>query len=285
MPKGIFDQALSDLEKDTLAFWGPKSFQEYLSKNNLPKVNTAQYISVDSLERLNPSLRENDVMVLRLGASKGKGTQFGLVKVIDRLKDFFLLDAELFGEMVGHTFLPTSSYYKLYPFHLIPSSSETSLVNFAFASGLIHHALGLDREYEVSTPATGSSAYTFKIRPHSELDREIIHNNGQVQVDAIFIGQKEGEQIIFVVEAKVSNKYESIAKHKLVYPMLGIAANVPLDMSISPIYMKVLHDKDGLHFFLVECTYPDPRDRLAGIDELSVVNCHHLIIPQQIWHV
>jgi hypothetical protein len=283
MSKGIFDPALSDLTGKELAFWGPESFQDYLARNNLPQVRTPDYISIDSLDRLHPSLRENDVMVLRLGMSEGKGAQFGLAKIQKRLTDFFLIDFEVLKDSKGHTFIPTSSYYTLYPFHLIPSSSETSLVNFAFASGLIHHALDMERKQEISIPATGSTTYSFTVRPHSSLEQKIAHNKGQVQVDAIFLGQRDGKQMIFVLEAKVSKKFESLAKHKLVYPILGIAANIPIDMSIIPIYMKVLHDKDGLHFFVVECSFPDPRKRLAGIDELNVVKCHHLIIPQQIW--
>lgn len=283
MPLGIFDPALSDLAEKTDAFWGPQSFQDYLTRNKLPKAKTAQYISVNSLEELHPSLRDNDVMALRLGASKdGAGTQFGLVKVKGRLSDFFLIDSQVFEDTIGQTFLPPASYHKLYPFQLIPSASENSLVNYAFASGIISHALQLDKEQEISAPATGTSTYTFTVRPHSCLDSKVIHNNGQVQIDALFVGQKQKKQTLFVLEAKSNVQDRSLAKHKLIYPILAIANRVPPDMTITPVYMKVTKSSDGLHFLVAECTYPDPRATLGGIDELKAIRQSHLVLPLQV---
>jgi hypothetical protein len=277
----LFDAALADLTGRQLAFWGPKSFRDYLAAQGISENNkTAQHISVDSLERLHPSLRANDVMVLRLGASEGLGTQFGLVKAEGQLSDFFLVDSKVFGDVQTETFYPTVTADKLMPFRLLPAMSETGLVNFAFASGLLAHALRLDDEHSMSAQATGASTFTFDVRPHSNLDVVVRHRDGQVQVDSLFVGQRQGQKTLFVLEAKSSPAHKSLAKHKLVYPLLALASRVPAEMPIVPVYLKVSKSDVGLRLSVAKCSFPDPRKVLAGINELRTEHSASFFVPE-----
>ena len=56
------------------------------------------------------------------------------------------------------------------------------------------------------------------------------HNRGQVEIDSLFIGRRRGEDVLFLLEAKQSDR--SLAKHKLVYPALAVADKVPADIAI-----------------------------------------------------
>jgi len=76
-----FIPALKELGESDQILWGPKDFPEYVINNDFDKrIRAPEVISVDSLESLRPELKENNVMVLRLGKSSAKGTQLGLVK-------------------------------------------------------------------------------------------------------------------------------------------------------------------------------------------------------------
>jgi hypothetical protein len=81
-------------------------------------------------------------MVLRLGKSTGTGigTQFALVKVKDRLQDFFLIDEKIFSPN-GVEYVPKVEHTQLLAYQPLPSLTETSLVNLGFTSGLMSEAL------------------------------------------------------------------------------------------------------------------------------------------------
>lgn len=278
----LFDSALAALVGQKLAFWGPQSFREYLAAQGIsPNNKTPEHISVDSLERLHPALRANDVMVLRLGSSGKRNTQFGLVKAAGKLSEYFLIDDEIFGNTETASFHTLVKADELLPFHLLPALSETGFVNFAYASGLLAYALRLDNESSVSAQATGASTFTFVVRPHTDLDVTVQHKGGQVQVDSLFIGQRQGQKILFVLEAKSRISDKSLAKHKLVYPLLALAGRVPAEMSITPVYLKARTTKAGLRFSVAECFFPDPRKRLAGINELRVIRSVNLLVNEQ----
>lgn len=249
--------------------FGPTSFQDYLKSQGLQQKNTATQISIDSYEKLPSILKENDTMVLRLGSSpRGVGTQFLLVKVRGRLRDFFLFDSEIFKESRGEYFEPVN-LERLIGFRVLPTLSETSLVNLAISSGLIGKALGLDNDVIPSVPATGQSTFSFLVKPHSAIDKIIQHRNGQVEIDALFVEKRSRKETLFIIEAKSDDIHKSLSKHKLVYPVLAVAKNVPRDIPIVPVYMKIKNTEDGLHFHIVECEYPDPRISLTSIDELT----------------
>ncbi len=186
MGKRIFQPALTAISGKTGAVYGPMSFQDYLKEHRLPAAKTAASISIDSYERLPIELRNDDAMVLRLGSSpKGTGTQFVLVKLKNRLRDFFLFDSEVFTNQKWSTFIPPASMRNLFPFQLLPVLSESSLVNLAIVTGLMSSALGLE-ERNLTAPATGQSIFTFELRAHSSFPEKLIHASGQVEIDALF---------------------------------------------------------------------------------------------------
>src|SRR4051794_17804958 len=102
-------------------------------------------------------------------------------------------------------------------------------------------------------PATGQSTFSFDLKPHSSSDTVWRHLRGQVQIDALFVGRRDGEELIFVVEAKHGSYPSSLAKHKLVYPVLAIAPQVSKYLRIVPVYVRVARLDGDLHFFVAEC--------------------------------
>lgn len=270
--------ALESMANDIDTF-GPTSFQDYLKIQGLKQPNTAALISIDSYEKLPTVLKQNDTMVLRLGSSpSGTGTQFFLVKVKDRLKDFFLFDDEVFTDPKGEYFNPTVSEAHLIGFRALPVPSETSLVNLALSTGLISMALGLDNQVIPSAPATGRSSFTFNVKPHTAIGEVFEHNHGQVEIDALFVAKRDGRDILFIIEAKCVDTHKSLAKHKLVYPVLAVAGNVPNYIPIVPVYMKVQRRAEELHYHIVECEYSDLRENIRSIDELTFKKHSHYIL-------
>jgi hypothetical protein len=250
------------------SLYGPQSFQGYLTEHNLRKHDTAQTISVDHYERLNPALRQADTMVLRLGKSHDGSTQFALVGTPGRLADFFLHDTPAPGPE------PYTAEADLTAYSVFPTLTETSQVNLAFASGLIGHALDLDKPYPTAAPATGSSTYTFSFLVHSEYQQRLTHVNGQVEIDAVFVGRRRGNPHLFVLEAKSGTATRTLAKHKLVYAALALAPRVPPEMPIIPVYLRVT----GQTYHLTECHLPDPRTQTVALDELTPVRRRSLTL-------
>lgn len=148
----VFEPVMSVLRSKKWGIYGPTSFQGYAKKNGLTVPRTAEYISVDHMERLNSLLRREQAMVLRLGtAVDGPGTQFAVVKTPNRLHDYFLLEEQCFTETHPVTYLPSVSFRNLFPYYIFPKRTETSMVNLAFASGLI----GLEPGQAVSCGGAG----------------------------------------------------------------------------------------------------------------------------------
>jgi hypothetical protein len=279
MATEMFGPALVSLGDQPWAVLPPQAFQRYLREHKLPERDTASAISVDALDKLAPELRSADVMVLRLGSPDGeRHAHFSLIRAAGRLKDFFLIDAEIFGDTAPITFLPDVSVRSLYPYSVIPEFTETTLVNLAFASGSIGYALGLDLPFPVAAPATGHSTYSFTFLPHSGAPMELRHDNGQVEIDAVFIGRRGGQDILFVVEAKVG-KPSTLAKHKLVYPVLALAAHVPRDLPIVPVYVRATSDDRAARYHVVECEFPDPRSHPPSLDGLRARRHSFLSVP------
>lgn len=270
----VFKPALAQLAAREWGVFGPAPFSEYLRRNGLPLVDTAQTISVDSVDRLAGSLRERQTMVLRLGSPEGSaGTQFALISTPGRLADFFLLDEQIFTPEPPLTYVPEASLRSLYPYYIMPALTETSLVNLAFASGLLAHALRLEGPGALPAPATGSSTYSFRFRPHAEMAQVLEHVRGQVEVDALFAGRRDGQDCLFIVEAKTGRSGASLAKHKLVYPVLAVATSgrLPAHMQIVPVYLRMVEFEREIQYHVVECRYPDPRRGLTALDALTPV--------------
>lgn len=205
--------------------YGPMSFRKYIEYYKLPRgTMPAPNISIDSITQLDRSLRMNSMMVFRLGSPKGeRHTHFALVKSINSLEsDYFILDRDTFEHNETELFVPTVTYMQLFPFMLLPQFTETSMVNFCIASGLLSHAFSLDSGEILSIPATGQSNYSFKVRPHSLIDAVWDHTKGQVEIDAIVTAKRNEKPTLFLIEAKAGKKYDSLAKHKLMYPYLAL---------------------------------------------------------------
>lgn len=267
----IFEAALKQMTRSNSETYGPASFQDYLQTKKLPIKGTAPAISVDSLDRLSPELRAAGVMVFRLGRSVGiRLTQFELAKCQSGWDDYFLDDAKLFSSVEPEIFIPTSSERDLFVFRLMPVLTETTYVNLALIAGLLGNALELDEPDRPIVPATGQSAFSFSVRPHRAIDVVWTHDRGQVEIDAIFIAQRNGKNTLFVIEAKTSSSFSTLAKHKLVYPVLALAGHVPSYLEIVPVYMRVIRDQRSLHFIIAECAFDEtPFPTVAGLVPLN----------------
>jgi hypothetical protein len=277
----MFEFALNEMPAQDPTIWGPASFQDYLAENGiLDSPRTAANISVDHKSKLAAELRDRDTMILRLGKSQGTGTQFALVQVPGRLNDFFFLEQKLFDDDVPTPFIPERTFFELFPFSLFANHSETNLVNAAFCSGLITTALKLDRSDIVPFPATGASNVTFEFSPHTELSTPLLHDRGQVQVDGVFVGKREGQQYVFVLEAKVDPPGGTTAKHKLLYSVLAIAPSVPEGIDIVAIYVQFNRHALGTIIRICECSIPDPRKSIVAINQLEPVSCASYRFPK-----
>ena len=273
-----FEPALQDLTDRSV--FGPVEFREYVTQHRLGDRKTAPSISIDSFEKLPPELQNADAMVLRLGSPKGvRGTKFAIIRVDGNLEAFFLMHDKVFGDCDAVPFLPTASWRDLYAFQVLRKLTEPSLVNLAIASGLLGYALDLDEDTVGLVPATGQSTFTFEFQPHDLVRQTLLHQNGQVEIDAVFVGRRNRKDCLFVVEAKSGPDVKSIAKHKLVYPVLSVAKHLPTGMSIVPVYIHVASESDGYHFRIAECEFHDPRARTPVLSSLAPIRTSHLVLP------
>lgn len=273
----LFTEAINQINNDQ--YFGPKEFLTYCREINFsPTGKTAQYISLDFYEKLPKELKDNEVMVLRMGG--GQKTNFVLFKTNNNLKNFFLHDEEIFSGVVSRTFMPQVEMRELIPYYLMPTRSETTFVNFALSTGVFHKALGLDGNTKITMPATGKSTFSFDVKVHSSINHTFQHQTGQVEIDGIFLGQRNGEDCLFVLEAKNSVSNTSLSKHKLVYPILSIAQSVPQDIKIIPIYMKSIEHNKFFEFKIAECEFKDPRNELKAIDDLNLVKSVGFKVPK-----
>lgn len=71
----------------------------------------------------------------------GRGT-FAVIKVKENLRDFFLIDRDIFSD-TAEKFYPTVEPNQLLAYKLLPIFTENSLVNLGFSSGLISYSLNL----------------------------------------------------------------------------------------------------------------------------------------------
>jgi hypothetical protein len=268
---GIFTIALDQMHRSEGKWRDPEAFQDYVRNNGISVKGTAQHISVQSFKGLNSGLKDKNTMVFRLGSpATDKNTHFALAKVVSDWGDYFLIDDELFGGLKNIRKVIDWNDDKYIPFTVVETLTETSHVNLALASGVFRDALGLDFE-GISIPATGRSTYTFEVRPHSGLSVGWRHESGQVEIDSIFIAVREGEKHLVVVEAKSGSYPDSLAKHKLVYPVLAVAEHVDNDLGIIPVYLRVQENEHSIVFYVSECCFPDPRSSNVHVNELVPV--------------
>ena len=166
-------------------------------------------------------------------------------------------------------YLPSASIRSLFAYQLLPTLTETSIVNLALASGLLPQALGLIGEGNQVIPATGQSVFTFGFQPNSTSEAALKHSNGQVEIDALFVGQRAGVECLFVLEAKSGKDFGSLAKHKLLYPILSIQDNIPPHMDVVPVYLRTVRKEGYIEFNIAECSLPRENGVFGALDQLK----------------
>jgi hypothetical protein len=248
--------------------FGPKPFRDYLEENNLSHRSTASAISVDNISRLARDLAEAEVMVFRLGSNPGRNiTSFALAKCRKGLGDFFLQDAVLFDSVTVEEFSAAASRLDFAAFKYLPRLTESSVVNLALASGILGEALNLDDPRCPIIPATAQSTFTFDVKAHEDTPAWS-HQRGQIEIDSVFFSKRNGIKTLFAVEAKQSDNFCSLAKHKLVYPTVALRS-VPLEpqATVVPVYLRALRQGNAWVFYVCECSLPASAP--AAISSLS----------------
>ena len=263
----IYNKLIEEFMQDEQLVTEPRSFREYSELATGKPYEPWPYISIDTVSGLRAELKAANMMVLRLGSrSNGKGSFFSLVKPKTNINDFFFVDSNLFQALTPELFLPEVSIRSLFPFQLLPKVTETSVVNLALASGLLPHALGVQKSDSLIIPATGQSTFTFEFRPRGDSQVKLLHSDGQVEIDAVFVAKRDGKECLFVVEAKHGRKFESLAKHKLLYPVLSLIHKIPSSMPIVPVYLRSIKKDDGIEFYIAEC----PAIQRENLNEIAL---------------
>ena len=274
-----FTPALADQPDTGLWLHGPEIFRTYCRRHGL-RADTASTISVDHAKSLSKELRDANTMVLRLGTGHGDDaargqTAFALVRHESRtLAPFFLIDEDLFTGR-PETFIPDPSMRALFPFGLLPKLSETSLLTLAHASGLMAEALGCDDSSIHMIPATGHGTYSFRFTVGTEAPHPLDHLAGQVEIDSVCIGVRDGRNHVIVTEAK-RGPFDSIARHKLAYAVWAVRSNIPDDIPIIAVYLRVTDTDQGLEFNVAECAVDDGRDGVPSLHAVEPVRHRRL---------
>lgn len=259
----IFDKIITDAKSGGWQYTSESiNFQEYRRQSN-PQLSSSapRYISIQDYEHLIGLAPSGLEMVLRMGRGN-----FVLLRgpTQDSIKDFFLLDDDIFQAAPPVNFPVIDFDGNLLSFKLLSTLSEANAVNLALASGLLGHALGLDEPFPKIAPATGMSSYSFYVRPNQEVSKVWFYDRGSVEIDTCFIAKRNGRASLFILEAKSSKKAQvdrdsSLAKHKIVYPIMSLSKYVPKEIDICPVYLRSWMEDGYPHYSIVECNYPDPR--------------------------
>ena len=267
MAENHWTPAIEKVLDSQSGIYGPESFRDYITDigQDPRDYRTAAEISIDKKRDLADELKQNDTMVLRLGsAPDGTGTQFVLVRVEERLDDFFINEIEFAsdqqtefdlrpdGQDVNRLDQQTRDMLSAY--RLLPRFSESSMVNLALSTGLLSRALDLDVEAIGTAPVTVASTFDFRFRPHTAQPTTLRHNNGQVEVDACFVSRRNGERVLVVLEAKTGAR-RSLAKHKLFYPLMGVQSEISdSNLDMIPVYLRAQRTSDGVNYDIYECS-------------------------------
>jgi hypothetical protein len=192
-----------------------------------------------------------------------------LARIKENWDEYFLVDEQIFGHLTPEIFVPKVPYAALYSLALVPTLTETSLVNLAVASGLIAEVLIIDPQSIPSIPATGQSTYTFRFKPNSAYNPIWDHRNGQVEIDGVFVCSISGKATVVVLEAKSGN-FGSLSKHKLFYPMEAIRTKIPEFMPMVGVYLRVRKREQDLEFNVAVCDSDWDDKSCRSIDQLKV---------------
>lgn len=275
----IFEKILDEMDRAGADHTPPKSFADYLDEVGVARkrdsARTAACISVDFQEDLKAELKERSAMVFRLGRPPGqKNTFFAIARVKESWKDYFLFDND---SATYEEFEPERHVKEaLTVFRLLPRLTEKSLVSFTFASGLIQNLLGLDSDSKHMPFANCQSTFTFNFSPHKVINTGWTHSRGQVEIDGLFFANKGGRKNLFLVESKHQVDQKTLAKHKLVYPILSMQSSLEKhDIPITPMYLKTKIVKSDLFLTITVCDFPL---RSCYISELEIRSETNVVI-------
>lgn len=268
----LFDNALAEMGENK--FLAPKEFLTYAAHAGFSSARPAPNISVQTLSGLAPELKNAGVMVFRLGSSAtGRGTSFALASYSKSWDDYFLQDQSIFQNCSNVASLLDSEDLRI--FKILPKCTETSLVSFAVAAGIFKKALSFDSNTRAIVSATAQGTYTFDVRPHPDLIASWQHKAGQVEIDGAFIVEREGVETLYLVEAKVSEKFESLSKHKLAYPMLALQRSIPSEMQVVGVYLRVIRSRTHFDFYVAECRFSSLNQEIASLVPVRVSLCRY----------
>lgn len=236
----------------------PEAWGEYLKHYGIAKpADTPRYLSVQNLGGLASELARAKVMVFRCGAAGNAGTKFALARANAWPDDFFLPDDS--ARDTPEIFMSDTPAKYLLAYQLV-KPVERTLVNFACATGALSELLQLDDRGPLMAPATGATTYSFEFRPLATETTTFKHSTGQVDVDAIVIAEREHAAHVFVLEAKYGTVAQSqqgdarrLAKHKLLFPVLGLQKRVSMGMPIVPVSLQATVHEHFVDFHLTEC--------------------------------
>lgn len=279
MNLAIFKPLLEQMDREGRDFIAPRPFASYIEEIGIRRKRdgnrTATCISIDFQENLRPELRESKVMVFRCGVPlKQRNTNFGLARTKGAWDDYFLIDNINFDRSEFH--LNKKQREQLSAFQVLPTLTEKSLVNFVLASGLIQDVLELDDPEEKLIPANCQSTFSFQFQPHHQIDVVWDHTKGQVEIDSLFFARKGGERRLFLIESKHNIAQKTLAKHKLVYPILSMRGELRNPgIPIMPIYMKTQTVGSDLLVDITMCDFPHES---KSVSELKPSTYRHVYI-------
>ena len=219
----------------------------------------------------------------------GRGT-FSLVRATNKVEADFFVSSRQPKPREVETFLPDLSFSEWYQFHLLGSLIEANAVQLAIATGLLGHALGLDRPWPRVTPATSHASYRFAFAPLTARPGCRFDYEGQVEIDAAFLARRDGRWCFFVIEAKHSEKPYALAKLKLGYAMAALAARevvgaeavgrapIPHDIPFVPVVLRSWSEGGRAVYEVVECA-PCRPDALPALDGIKAVARRFLAVP------
>lgn len=268
MDKRIFCPAIQAMKDESSRFYGPVGFQDYLKKFELPSGRTAEFISVDHYSSLSIDLQSENCMVLRLGrCSRSRGTQFALIHRNNaNLEEAYFLkdhDPDLPPLVERRSGLQS---FQEKAFDSFGRRSERNLVNYGLACGALQELLGACHQ---TVASTGHMTSSFRFVPDSTQPNIVVeHRNGQVEIDAVLAAERNGENTLFVIEAKAGNM-KGLAKHKLMYGVEALRAEVGDSVAIVPVYLNCQVCPSFRTFSIQECSYQKDRHGLPILDTLQ----------------
>jgi len=252
----MFQKLIDKMNAEGLSVTAPCCFQDYLKEVGINKHRTAQYISIDTFTQLDKKLRDNEIMVFRLGQQQNNKTYFALAKVINDWSDYFLTNDNISKSIIEGDYsidLSKDFEYEIKAFKALPKWTESSCVNAIIRLGLLNDFLELDNLDFKPTPATAQSTATFDFRANKYVGK-FQHVKGQIEIDQLFFAERKGKPFYFLIEAKHGQNWnKELAKHKLFYPAIAISKETS-GHPIVPIYLNTYIEDDIVHAQITECS-------------------------------